>query len=180
VLAVAPQATGGPIIIEGGADVVTRAFVTATLLTTVLVVALLVLVRLSWACMGLILVPLMLAAALTLASAVVLGQPLNFANIIALPLVFGLGVSSSIHLVMRWDQAGRDLAVLNTSTPQAVLLSALTTAASFGTLALSPHPGTASMGLLLSVALLQVLFCTLVVLPALLSLASPRRPAAPA
>ena len=172
---VVPEATGGPVAIAGGAEVVTRAFVTATALTSVLVIALLVLVRLSWRCVGLILVPLMLAASLTLASAVILDQPLNFANIIALPLVFGLGVSSSIHLVMRWDQGGRDLAVLNTSTPQAVLLSALTTAASFGTLALSPHPGTASMGLLLSVALLQVLFCTLVVLPALLSLASRQR-----
>jgi hypothetical protein len=176
VRAVAPTAAGGPVSIAGGADVVTRAFVTATLLTTALVVALLFAVRIGWHCMAMILVPLGLAASLTLAAAVLLGQPLNFANIIALPLVFGLGVSSSIHLVMRWDLAGRDLAVLNTSTPQAVLLSALTTGASFGTLALSPHPGTASMGVLLTAALAMVLFCTLVILPALLSLASKQRP----
>jgi hypothetical protein len=177
VQSVAPDAAGGPVVIAGGAEVVTRAFVIATLLTTALVIAMLILVRMNWRCMTLILVPLGLAASLTLATAVLLGQPLNFANIIALPLVFGLGVSSSIHLVMRWELAGRDLSVLNTSTPKAVLLSALTTGASFGTLALSPHPGTASMGVLLTVALGQVLFCTLVVLPALLSLASRQRPA---
>jgi hypothetical protein len=61
-----------------------------------------------------------------------------------------------------------------TSTPRAVLFSALTTIASFGSLALSPHLGLASMGLLLTIAILCSLICTLVVLPSVLALVDRR------
>jgi len=56
------------------------------------------------------------------------------------------------------------------STSRAIFFSALTTIASFGSLAISAHRGMASMGLLLTVAILWSLVCTLIVLPALLSL----------
>ncbi len=66
-----------------------------------------------------------------------------------------------------------------TSTPRAVLFSALTTVGSFGTLALSAHPGTASMGLLLTLAIGLTVVSTLVVLPALLQSFGRRRPGRP-
>ena len=102
-------------------------------------------------------------------------MPFNFANIIVLPLLFGLGVASGIHLVLRDRQeraAGPGTAAggaFETSTPRAVLFSALTTIGSFGAIALSGHPGTASMGVLLTIAISLTLICTLVVLPALLA-----------
>jgi predicted RND superfamily exporter protein len=58
---------------------------------------------------------------------------------------------------------------LRTSTARAVIFSTLTTALSFGQLALSPHPGTASMGILLSLGMGFTLLCTLIVIPALLT-----------
>jgi hypothetical protein len=89
-----------------------------------------------------------------------------------LPLLLGLGVDSGIHYVIRArEEAGGKLAGATNSTPRAILLSALTTVASFGALSLSQHPGTASMGLLLTIALLLTLLCVLALLPALLALA---------
>jgi len=96
--------------------------------------------------------------------------------VIVLPLLLGLGVSGGIHVVMRWRGEAESEEVAATSTPRAVMFSALTTIASFGSLALSSHRGLASMGLLLTIAILRSLVCTLVVLPGMLTLAHGRSP----
>ena len=104
------------------------------------------------------------------------GVPFNFANVIALPLLLGVGVDSGIHMLTRArrDDGG---ALAGSSTARGVLTSALTTTVSFGNLAFSAHPGTASMGVLLTVGMVATLLCTLLVLPALVRLAAPRGPA---
>src|SRR4029077_13340218 len=114
----------------------------------------------------LVILPLLLAAVLTLAVTVAIGMKLNYANIIALPLLLGIGVAFDIYFVMNW-RAGQTHH-LQSSTARAVVFSALTTMAAFGTLALSNDPGTAGMGELLVISLAATLLCTLFVLPALL------------
>jgi predicted RND superfamily exporter protein len=89
----------------------------------------------------------------------------NFANVIVLPLLLGIGVDSAIHVVLRARQTPDPELVGITSTPRAVFASALTTIASFGTLMLSPHAGTAGMGLVLTIAVTASLLTVLVVLP---------------
>jgi predicted RND superfamily exporter protein len=101
-----------------------------------------------------------------------LGPDLNLANIIALPLLFGQGVAYDIYFVAAWQQGRRDL--LASPLNRAVIYSAVTNAAAFGALALSPHPGTASMGVVLSVSLVYSLLCVMLVLPPLLKLFAPR------
>ncbi|HVJ29575.1 MAG TPA: MMPL family transporter, partial [Gammaproteobacteria bacterium] len=98
--------------------------------------------------------------------------PFNYANIIALPLLVGMGVDNGIHVVhrMRNEDVGR---MFDTSTMRAVLASGLTTVASFGNLAFSSHVGTASMGVLLALGLAVSMAATLIVLPAWLALRSP-------
>ena len=96
------------------------------------------------------------------------GLSFNFANIIVLPLLMGIGVDSAIHLAHR-HRHGPDRPLLATSTARGVLFSALTTVAGFGGLAISPHLGTASMGLLLMIGVGFTLLCTLLLLPALLT-----------
>ena len=113
-------------------------------------------------------VPLFLAAVLTIGVSVVFNMPFNFANVVVLPLLFGLGIASGIHVVLSERHAAKTLGVAETTTPRAVFFSTLTTIASFGTVALSDHPGTASMGVLLTVAILLTLICSLTVLPMLL------------
>lgn len=163
---VAPNATGTPVTIQESADTVTQAFMTAGLIALVAIAILLTVVLRSVNDVAMVLAPLILAGLMTLATGVLFGLPLNYANIITLPLLLGIGVSFDIYFVMRWRAGTGDL--LQSSTARAVLFSALTTGTAFGSLALSNHPGTAQMGELLIVALAYTLLCTFIVLPALL------------
>ena len=113
--------------------------------------------------------PLILATLLTVVASVAMNLPFNFANIIVLPLLFGLGVANGIHMVLRGRHEANGHEVFETSTPRAVVFSALTTVGSFGSIALSSHPGTASMGTLLTIAITLTLVCTLILLPALMA-----------
>jgi hypothetical protein len=109
------------------------------------------------------------AVIVTGAVSVLLGIPLNFANIIALPLLLGMGVDSGIHILHRYRTAlPEHRHILATSSARAVIVSALTTMCSIGNLAFSPHAGTASMGKLLSIGIAMTLVATLLVLPGLL------------
>ena len=117
----------------------------------------------------LIMIPILMAAMLTAATSVVFSMPLNFANIIALPLLLGIGVDSGIHILHRYRNAlPKDGIILATSSARAVLVSALTTIVSIGTLSFSSHLGTASMGKLLTIGISMTLLCTLIILPSLL------------
>ena len=116
-------------------------------------------------------VPVILAAGVTAALTVVLGMQFNFANIIALPLLLGVGVDNGIHIVHRMrTEPPADGDMINTSTSRAVLASGLTTIASFGNLAFASHLGMASMGQLLTLGMIVTMVATLILLPALLSL----------
>jgi predicted RND superfamily exporter protein len=101
---------------------------------------------------------------------VLLGLPFNYANIITVPLLMGIGVAFDIYFVMLWRAGSGPVALLQTPTARAVVFSACTTATAFGSLALSYHAGTASMGVLLIIALFFVLVSTLLVQPALMTL----------
>ena len=170
---IAPAATGTPLVQLKSGESVAGAFVQALGCALVLVTAVLVLVSRPRRDALLVMCPLLLAGALTVAAMVVLGIPFNFANVIALPLLLGIGVDNGIHMVRRARTAAGPGGVLATSTTRAVLTSALTTICGFGSLALSPHPGMASMGAVLTIGLAATLVCTLLVLPAFMTPASP-------
>jgi hypothetical protein len=166
---VAPDAIGFPVIYLEAGDAVVKAFKKAFLMALVAVTVLLLLLLRPKSDTLLVLLPLLLAGALTGAASVVVGIPFNFANIIALPLLLGIGVDSGIHMSHRMRAAPPAAGqVLETSTARAVLYSSLTTICSFGNLAVSPHRGMASMGVLLVIGIGFTLLCTLVVLPALM------------
>ena len=172
VQAVAPEATGTPIIIREAGDSIVVAFLQAAALSGIAVAALLFVAFRRFYDVAVTMLPVLLSGALTLATCVLLGQPLNFANVIALPLLIGVGVAFNIYFVLAW-RAG-EAGLLQSSLARAVVFSALTTATAFGALWLSSHPGTASMGKLLMIALGWELAITLLFRPALLA-----RPAAP-
>jgi hopanoid biosynthesis associated RND transporter like protein HpnN len=168
--AVAPQATGLAVnLVEFGRATV--ASLEQALISALAFIALLL--WLLWRRLDhvlLVLAPLLLGAALTVASMVGLGIAFNFANIIVIPLILGIGVDSGIHLVKRAREAAADpAALLGSTTARAVFYSALTTVVSFGSLAFSSHRGMESLGLLLVVGMLFTLLCNLVLLPALLA-----------
>ncbi len=168
VVALAPDATGAPIVIFEAGNAVVAAFIEAAVIAAILVLVLLLVVLRSLRDSSLVFAPIALSALLTVAASVVLDLPFNFANVIVLPLLFGLGVASGIHMVFRERERARTVDVSQTSTPRAVLFSALTTIGSFASIALSSHPGTASMGVLLTMAISFTLLSSLIVLPALM------------
>ena len=171
VQSVAPKAVGEPLIIYESGHIVTRAFTTAAVLAILAITVLLIAVLRRPADVARVLAPLLLAGLLTLATCAVTGLAINFANIIALPLLLGVGVTFPIYFVTAWrDGEG---VLLASPAGRGMLYSALTTGAAFGSLAISKHTGTASLGILLTMALFYTLLTTLIFLPALLG-PSPR------
>jgi hypothetical protein len=166
VLAVFPTATGGPISILESGDTVVRAFVHAGLYALLSIAILLWIVLRRFGDVLLTLVPLLLAGVMTLELCVIVGMPLNFANIIALPLLLGVGVAFKIYYIMAWRAGSTQL--LQSSLTRAVIWSALTTATAFGSLCLSSHPGTSSMGELLALSLICTLGAAVLFQPALM------------
>jgi len=166
VQSVAPGATGTATSVLAASSTIRQAFLLAGGIALVLTLLLLLAALRSLRLSLLALAPLVLAGLVTLAICTLFGPALNLANIIALPLLFGIGVAFDIYYVVAWKRGERVL--LPTALTRAVLFSALTTASAFGTLALSPHPGTASMGALLAISLLASLAAVLFGLPALL------------
>jgi hopanoid biosynthesis associated RND transporter like protein HpnN len=171
VSAVAPQAVGVPLSLEESGRTITGAFEEAGIYSLAAIAILLALTLGRLGDVMVALVPLVLAGALTLATCVVIGMKLNYANIIALPLLFGIGVAFDIYFVMAWRNGNR--ALLEAPLTRAVMFSAGATAAGFGALWFSSHPGTSSMGALLMISLGWILFVVLVVLPPLLQLTRP-------
>ena len=167
---VAPQATGGPMVSLAAGEAVVQAFIQAfSLALAGIVIALLILLR-SVKYTLLVLIPLLLSSIFIGIFSVLFNLPFNFANIIALPLLLGIGLDSSLHMVHRSRSdklVGETLA--HTSTVRAVFYSALTSLVTFASLMLSSHQGTASMGILLTVGLTCTLICTLFILPVLLN-----------
>ncbi len=170
---IAPDVSGPPIRFTAVGETVVGAFREAAIIAGVLIILLLFAVLRRLVDVLFVLAPLALAIVITVALTVLFKTPFNLANIIVLPLVLGLGVAFGIQIVMR-NREDNDGAFMETSTPRAVVFSALTTIGSFGSLALSSHPGTASMGFLLLISITLTMLCTLLVLPALLELTARR------
>jgi hopanoid biosynthesis associated RND transporter like protein HpnN len=168
VAAVAPGVTGPPEQVMGAAEAVSTAILRATLTALVWCVLIAWMLLRDLRRVGAILVPLLLAAGATTGAGVLLGLPFNYANVIVLPLLIGIGIDSGVHFALR--AGGVAGSVFDTETPRAVLFSALTTVAAFGTLGLSEHPGTASMGILLAVAITAAVGMTFALTPALVRL----------
>jgi uncharacterized protein len=166
VLAVEPNAIGGPISILESGNTVVRAFFEAGAWALGSIAILLWLALRRFGDVLLTLVPLLLAGVVTLEICVLIGLPLNFANIIALPLLLGIGVAFKIYYIMSW-RAGRTK-LLQSSLTRAVIFSAATTATAFGSLWLSSHPGTSSMGKLLALSLVCTLAAAVLFQPALM------------
>jgi hopanoid biosynthesis associated RND transporter like protein HpnN len=166
VLKLAPDVVGAPLGIQRSGDVVVGAFVEAGVLSFIAITILLFIVLRRVRDVAITMAPIVLTGLLTMASCVIIGQSLNFANIIALPLLFGIGVAFHIYFVMAWRAGGSHL--LQSSLTRAIFFSALTTATGFGSLWASSHPGTASMGKLLMISLVWTLVSALLFQPALM------------
>jgi 4-alpha-glucanotransferase len=185
VQSVAPQASGTAITLLESRNTVIRAFIEAGAIAILSIAIILFITLRRVGDVALTLVPLLVAGAVTLEVAVLIGQDLNFANIIALPLLLGVGVAFKIYYILAWRRGATNL--LQSTLTRAIFFSALTTMTAFGSLWLSQQPGMSSMGKLMALALLCTLLAAVLFQPALMgpprnvkNPANDRNPAAPA
>jgi hopanoid biosynthesis associated RND transporter like protein HpnN len=164
---VSPDAAGKPIFIIEAAATIVKAFFQAGIWSVVSIALILFVALRRWTDVALTLVPLIVAIVVTLEICVVIGLQLNFANIIALPLLLGVGVAFKIYYVMAWRSGETNF--LQSSLTRAVFFSACTTATAFGSLWFSHHPGTSSMGKLMALSLVTTLAAAVLFQPALLA-----------
>jgi hopanoid biosynthesis associated RND transporter like protein HpnN len=166
VLKAEPTATGAAVTYYEGGRTVTRAFVEAGIFALVAIAILLFITLRRVVDVLLTLVPLLLAGAVTLEICVLIGLPLNFANIIALPLLLGVGVAFKIYYIMAWR--GGKTGLLQSALTRAVVFSALTNAIAFGSMWASNYPGMSSMGKLMALALLCTMGAAVLFQPVLM------------
>jgi hopanoid biosynthesis associated RND transporter like protein HpnN len=171
VRSLAPDAGGPAVNIVGSADIIVGAFRSAAISALIAIAIILGVILRRPRDVALVMAPLLLSGLLTAILIVRLPLPINFANIIALPLLLGVGVSFNVYFVMNWRTGGRQF--LTSATARAILFSALTTGTAFGSLALSADRGTASLGTLLLLSLGATLLSTLIFVPALLNAITP-------
>jgi predicted RND superfamily exporter protein len=164
---VAPEASGAPIFIVEAAGTIVKAFFQAAVWSLLSIALILFVALRRWQDVALTLVPLLVAIIVTLEICVAIGLKLNFANIIALPLLLGVGVAFKIYYVMAWRAGEHNF--LQSSLTRAVFFSACTTATAFGSLWFSHHPGTSSMGKLMALSLVTTLSAAVLFQPALLA-----------
>jgi hopanoid biosynthesis associated RND transporter like protein HpnN len=165
---VAPDTTDLPIIYWESMKEVVAAFQKAITIALITIALLLYGIRRNITDTLLVMTPLILAGLFTMASTVLTNTPINYANIIALPLLLGLGVDNGIHMVEKLRHSlSEKQNIYQSSTARAMFYGALTTASSFAGLAFSTHPGIASMGLIITMGIFWIMTCTFIVLPAL-------------
>lgn len=164
---IAPDATDLPVIYLESGKAVVKAFQQALVYALAAIIVVLLIKTRSIRDTSLIMLPLLMTSILTGAATVLLDNPFNFANIIVIPLLLGLGVDSGIYIMGRLrDMPDHQRGVLQTSTARGVVFSCLTTLCSLVSMAFTSHLGLASMGLLLSIGLTLIIICTMLVLPA--------------
>jgi len=163
---VSPDVSGTPVSIRESGRTIISAFIHAGIYGLASIALLSFLVLRNARDVALMLTPLIVAGILTMATITALDMPLNFANIIALPLLLSLGVSYAVYFVFYGRTGRKDF--LQSSMARAVLFSAATVLVAFASLCFSAHPGTRGMGQLLTIALLYSLICTFLMLPVLL------------
>jgi hopanoid biosynthesis associated RND transporter like protein HpnN len=164
---VEPDAAGKPIFMIEAAATVVRAFLQAAGLSVIAIALILFIALRRWIDVALTLVPLLVAIVVTLEICVLVGLQLNFANIIALPLLLGVGVAFKIYYIIAWRSGETNF--MQSSLTRAIFFSACTTAIAFGSLWLSHHPGTSSMGKLMALSLLTTLAAAVIFQPALMA-----------
>ncbi|CAM2833898.1 MMPL family transporter [Vibrio rarus] len=172
---IAPLATGRAVAEQQVGQIIIKAFYTAIVISIIGITAILLFSVRYKLDILFIFIPLILTTTTTLAIAHWFGQSLNMANIIVIPLIFGLGVDNGIHIVKRFRREQTITRFFSSSTPKATLISCLTTIATFGSLMLADHQGMHSIGFLLTIALSAILCFSLLILPAFLHRFEPNR-----
>ncbi|MDX1388719.1 MAG: MMPL family transporter, partial [Acidobacteriota bacterium] len=163
------SAFGFPVVFHRVAGQITSGFYNAVIIGAVLVFVILLIDFRGAREAGLAMIPLFIGMVWMLGWMGVLGLSFNFANLIAVPLVIGVGIDNGVHVIHRLRIEGeRGMGEVLRHTGRAILIASLTTMIGFGSLALASHRGLESLGVMLLLGVGSCLVTATVVLPNLL------------
>jgi hypothetical protein len=120
--------------------------------------------------------PLAMGIIATLGIMYLLGAMLNPANMIAFPIILGVGADNGVHVLH--DFRARDRSrryMLSRTIGRGIMVKSLTAILGLGMLMIAQHRGMASLGLALALGVACCMVTALVFLPALLGIVSTRR-----
>jgi hypothetical protein len=121
-------------------------------------------------------VPVLLALIWTLGTMGFLGLKLNYASIVGIPLILGIGIDDGVHIIHRYLLEGQsNLPFVLRSTGRAILLTTLTTAAGFGSLMLAADMSIWSIGSIVTIGIIYAYLATIFVLTPILKINRKRR-----
>ena len=169
-----PEVTGYPITFLAFGELLQEGLITAGWLSLLIIILILAIDLRSARDVLASLFPLALGVVWMIGGMNLLGIPYNFANLMAIPLLLGIGIDSGVHIVHRWRQGTSPAEVAGTAG-KAVALSSLTTMASFGSMILADHRGMQSLGETLLLGMGACLALSVIALPAVLALMTRRR-----
>ncbi|MEZ4267309.1 MAG: MMPL family transporter [Myxococcota bacterium] len=176
---VSETATGFPVTHWHSIQAIEAGFQEATILATITIFILLFIDFRRVGTTLLALIPLFVGVLWAWGGMSLMGMSYNPANIIAFPLILGIGVDTGVHVLHRWhQQTDGDIAAVVRTTGRAILISSATTMIGFGSLALATHRGMSSLGTVLLLGVSACLVTATLILPALLAAFRRRREAA--
>ena len=166
---VSPDSTGFPIVFHHMTRRITSGFYRAVAVGAVMVFLVLLLDYRRLGPALLALVPLLVGMIWMLGCMRLLNLQFNFANLVAVPLIIGVGIDNGVHIVHRLLYEGDEgMSIVLRHTGRAILIASLTTMIGFGSLALASHRGMSGLGLILLLGVGACLITSTVVLPNLL------------
>ena len=174
---VAPHVTGFPIVFLHVTERITSGFYWAVALGSVLVLIILLIDYRDFRDVAFAAIPLAMGVVWMMGLMGLAGLKFNFANLVGVPLILGVGIDNGVHLVHRLRlERGAGMTTVLRHTGRAILIASTTTMIGFGSLALASHRGLASLGVVLLLGVGACLVTSTVVLPNLLvALGSVRR-----
>ena len=164
-----PDATGMPVVQLLAGNVVINSFIYAMIISLLFLTCFIFFIFKRIKFVLITISCLFIGGSLTIFFMIIFRIDFNFANMISLPLLFSLGVSYPVYFLRRFIELKSVQSVVNSKTPSAIFLSAMTTISSFSTLAVSSHQGTSSMGILLFISLSMTIISSMFFLPLIIS-----------
>ena len=173
---VSERTTGMPVIMNALIDIIGRDGRNAALLTLILVYLILLVDFRSFKYALIAMLPLGVGAVWMIGLMQLFGFQLDMMNVMALPLILGIGIDDGVHVVHRWRLEGpRSANIVLSSTGKAVLLTSLTTILAFGSMMFSPFRGYASLSFALIFGVGACFFTTIIILPAFMGLLNKKK-----
>ncbi len=125
----------------------------------------------SWRAAVLCLVPVAVGFAATFGVMWSVGLSIDPANIIVLPLMFGIGIDAGVHMLHRYrqDPQRRPLGLAR-GTGKGITITSMTTMIGFGSLMIAKHRGIAGLGFVMTTGIGLTLLACWTVVPAWLEL----------